>query len=198
MLSIANEVDLLIFCCVCFVCDTNHVFSTHNALKWVLNVDLEFILVLILHLLLDIFNLQLMMFLFLKKKTSDVFEVRFDDCHFDKTVFPTLSGEKSLPEAQREIIWNALTLSHLDPRTKQCELEVWRIIYLQSIANQLPDVFINNKKIVKSHIPAANTLAIIEVPVGQSINTATNESKPCLKRGRLVRAKDKIPRKRKM
>ena len=103
-----------------------------------------------------------------------------------------------MPEAQREIIWNALTLSHLDPRTKQCELEVWRIIYLQSIANQLPDVFIDNKKIVKSHIPAANTLAMIEVPVGQSINKATNESKPCLKRGRPVRAKDKIPRKRKM
>ena len=25
MLSIANEVDPLIFCCICFVCDTNHV-----------------------------------------------------------------------------------------------------------------------------------------------------------------------------
>ena len=130
MLSITNEVDPLIFRSLCFVCDTNHVFSTHNALKWVLNVDLEFILVLILHLLLDIFNLQLVMFLFLKKKkkkkkkTSDVFKVRFDDCHFDKIVFPTLGGEKSLPKARREIIWNALTLSHLDPSTKQCELEV--------------------------------------------------------------------------
>ena len=28
MLSIANEVDLLIFHCVCFVCNTNHVFPT--------------------------------------------------------------------------------------------------------------------------------------------------------------------------
>ena len=27
MLSIANEVDSLIFCCVCFVCDTNMYFS---------------------------------------------------------------------------------------------------------------------------------------------------------------------------
>ena len=37
MLSIANEVDSLIFCCVCFVCDTNYVFPTgitSSFLKW--------------------------------------------------------------------------------------------------------------------------------------------------------------------
>jgi len=28
MLSIANEMDPLIFRCMCFVCDTNHVFPT--------------------------------------------------------------------------------------------------------------------------------------------------------------------------
>ena len=69
---------------------------------------------------------------------------------------------------------------------------------MQGIANQLPDVFIDNKKIVKSHIPAVNTPARIEVPVGQSVNIATNESKPHLKRGRPVSVKDKIPRKRKI
>ena len=36
----------------------------------------------------------------------------------------------------------------------------------------------DNKKIVKSHISATNTLARIEVPVGQLVNTAANESKP--------------------
>jgi hypothetical protein len=56
----------------------------------------------------------------------------------------------------------------------------------------LPDAFTNNKKIVKSYILAANTPAKIEVPVGQSINTVTNESKACLKRGRPIGAKDKI------
>ena len=69
---------------------------------------------------------------------------------------------------------------------------------MQSIANQLPNVFTDSKKIMKSHILAANTLARIEVLVGQSINTSANESKPRLKHGRPVRAKDKIPRKRKM
>ena len=29
MLSIANEVDPLIFCCVCLVCDTNMYFSNN-------------------------------------------------------------------------------------------------------------------------------------------------------------------------
>ena len=98
-----------------------------------------------------------------------------------------------MPKARREITWNVSMLSHLDPRTNQCELEVQRIIHLQGIANQLPDVFTDNKKIVKSHIPATNTLAFIEVPIGQSVNTATNESKPHLKCGRTVDVKDKIP-----
>jgi len=51
---------------------------------------------------------------------------------------------------------------------------------------------------VKSHIPIANTLAQIEVPIRQSVNTAANESKPHLMRGRPVDVKDKIPRKRKV
>jgi hypothetical protein len=68
---------------------------------------------------------------------------------------------------------------------------------LQSIANQLPDAFTNNKKIVKSCILAANTPTKIEVSVGQSINTIANESKACLKRERPIGAKDKISRKRK-
>lgn len=68
---------------------------------------------------------------------------------------------------------------------------------MQTIANQLTDAFTDNEKIVKSHIPTANTLAKIEVPVGQSINIATNESKARLKRGRPISANDKILRKRK-
>ena len=69
---------------------------------------------------------------------------------------------------------------------------------MQRIANQLPDVFTNNKKIVKSHIPTANTPTLIKVPIGQSINTIANESKPHLKHGRPVGVKDKIHQKRKV
>ena len=84
-------------------------------------------------------------------------------------------------------------MTHLDPYTKQCELEVQRIIHLQNLANQLPNAFIDTKKVTKSYIPIANTLAWIDVPVGQ----LTNESKIRLKRGRLAGSKDVTSRKRK-
>ena len=51
---------------------------------------------------------------------------------------------------------------------------------------------------MKCHIPATNTPARIEIPKEQSIKIVANESKPHLKRGRLVGTKDKIPQKRKI
>ena len=55
--------------------------------------------------------------------------------HFNETIILPLEGEEPVPEERREIIWNALSLSYLDPRTNQYELEVQRIIYLQNLAN---------------------------------------------------------------
>ena len=87
---------------------------------------------------------------------------------------------------------------HLDPRTKQSELEVQRILHLQDLADQLPDVFTYPNKVIKSHIPAVNTLAHIEIPIGDSGNAIASTSKPCLKRGRPIGSKDFFfPRKRK-
>ena len=63
---------------------------------------------------------------------------------------------------------------------------------MQNLTNQLLDAFIDTKKVTKSHIPAANTPARIDVPVGQ----LTNESKIRLKSGRLVGSKDVTPHKR--
>ena len=57
-------------------------------------------------------------------------------------------------------------MTHLDPHTNQCELEVQMIIHLQNPANQLPDAFIDTKKVTKSHILAANTPTRIDVLVG--------------------------------
>ena len=73
--------------------------------------------------------------------TGELFKARFADCHFDESVYPTLGGEHKL--LGKEIDWNSSSLSHLDPRTNQCEHEVQRIMYLQNIANQLPDAFTN-------------------------------------------------------
>ena len=36
---------------------------------------------------------------YLEPLIGDVFKARFEDCHFNKTIFPPLGGEKSLPEA---------------------------------------------------------------------------------------------------
>ena len=52
--------------------------------------------------------------------TGDLFTARFADCHFDESVFPILGGENK--QLEKEIDWNALSLSHLDSRIKQCEL----------------------------------------------------------------------------
>ena len=71
------------------------------------------------------------------------------DYHFNKTIFSPLGREESIPEERHEIIWNALTLTYLDPCTNHCELEVQTIIYLQELANQLPNAFIDVRKVTK-------------------------------------------------
>ena len=96
---------------------------------------------------------------------------------------------------QLVINWNALSLSHYDPRTKQCEQEVQKIIHLQNLASQLLDAFTDPKRVTKSHIPAANAPIRIVVPKGQLITA--NEIKGQLKRGRPVGSKDTKPCKRK-
>ena len=65
---------------------------------------------------------------YLEPSTRDLFTARFADCHFDELSFPTLGGENK--PSEKEISWNELSLSHFDPRTKQCELEVQKIIHL--------------------------------------------------------------------
>ena len=80
-------------------------------------------------------------------------------------------------------------MSYLDPFTNQCELEVQRIIHLQNLANQLPDTFIDIKKVTKSHILAANTPTQIDVLIEQ----LPKEFKIRLKSGRPVGPNDVTP-----
>ena len=82
-------------------------------------------------------------------------------------------------------------MSHFNPCTNQCELEVQMIIHLQNIANQLLYAFIDTKKVTKSHIPT-NARAWINVLEGQ----LANESKIRLKRERPIFSKDITPWKR--
>ena len=83
-------------------------------------------------------------------------------------------------------------MSHFDPHTNQCELEVQMIINFQNLANKLPNAFIKTKKVTKSHISAANALVHIDVPEEQ----LANESQIRLKYGRPISTKNITPRKR--
>ena len=134
---------------------------------------------------------------YLEPLTGNLFTARFAGCHFDESVFPPLGGDKPIYNKWREITWNTPSLLHLDPRTKQFELEVQRILHLQDLADQLPDPFTNPNKVIKSQIPAVNTPAHIEIPIGDSGNAIASTSKPRLKRGRPIGSKDSFPRKRK-
>ncbi|XP_070667413.1 uncharacterized protein [Malus domestica] len=112
---------------------------------------------------------------YLEPLTEDIFTARFVDCHFDETVFPSLGGEKTVPEERQELTWAVPTLSHFDPQSTRCENEVQRIIHLQSIANKMPNAFNDASKVTKSRIRVANAPVRMDVPVGQ-IKVAANES----------------------
>ena len=75
---------------------------------------------------------------------------------------------------------------HFDHRTNQCKLKVQRNIYLQNLANQLPNAFIDTKKVTKSHIPDVNDPTRIDVPKGE----LANEPQIRLKCGRHIGSKD--------
>jgi hypothetical protein len=61
---------------------------------------------------------------YLEPLTGNIFKARFEECHFNESLFPLLGKEKSLPEARQEITWYNSTLSYFDPHTNECELEV--------------------------------------------------------------------------
>ena len=61
---------------------------------------------------------------YLEPMTGDLFTARYLDCHFDETKFPALGGEEK-EIIKKEIAWNTTSLSYLDPRTNESELEVY-------------------------------------------------------------------------
>ncbi|GJY92150.1 retrovirus-related pol polyprotein from transposon TNT 1-94 [Tanacetum coccineum] len=132
---------------------------------------------------------------YIEPLTGDLFTTCFADCHFNETVFPRLGGVKKNQE--KYVIWCEPSLLYLDPRTKQCETKIQKIMHLQVIANQLPNAFTDTKRVTKSHIPAANAPARVKIPNKQAGNNIAQESQKSLKRGRPIGSKDKNPRKRK-
>ncbi|KAL0405783.1 UNVERIFIED_CONTAM: hypothetical protein Slati_3892200 [Sesamum latifolium] len=133
---------------------------------------------------------------YLEPMTGDQFTARYLDCQFNETIFPVLGGEDKEIK-RKDIAWNATSMSFMDPRTNDSELEVQRIIHLQSVANRLPDALIDTKRVTKSHIPAENIPVRLEVPEVILTQSKTSESQIRRKRGRPIGSKDVNPRKRK-
>ncbi|KAG7556749.1 Reverse transcriptase RNA-dependent DNA polymerase [Arabidopsis suecica] len=127
---------------------------------------------------------------YLEPTTGDLFKARYADCHFNESEFPTLGGETN--KLVEEISWNQTSLNWQDPRTLACKSEVHKIINLQKLANELPDSFVDPKKVTKSYIPACN--APVRIDVQKGINEVATESNARKKRGRPIGSKDKNPR----
>ena len=97
----------------------------------------------------------------------------------------------------KDIEWCAPSLKYFDLPTKQRELEVENIVHLQNMANQLPDSFIDTRKVTKSYIPAANTPSRVKIPNELELDgSKINEHKVQLKRERHIGLKDKNPQKK--
>lgn len=86
-------------------------------------------------------------------------------------------------------------MSHANPRTKQYELEVQKIIHLKSLAYQLPNEFTDPKSVTKSYLLVANAPIKMDVPVGQS--NIIDESQSRMKHGKPFGSKDKNTQTRK-
>ncbi|KAL0461118.1 UNVERIFIED_CONTAM: hypothetical protein Slati_0739000 [Sesamum latifolium] len=133
---------------------------------------------------------------YLELMTDDQFTARYLDCQFNETIFPVLGGEDK--EIKRKnIAWNATSMSFMDPRTNDSELEVQQIIHLQSVTNRLPDALIDTKRVTKSHILAENVPARLKVLEVILTQLKASESQIRRKRGRPIGSKDVNPRKRK-
>ncbi|KAK9947426.1 hypothetical protein M0R45_003052 [Rubus argutus] len=151
---------------------------------------------------------------YLEPLTGDLFTARHADCDFDETVFPSLGGDShvNVDKERRELTWHVPTQSYLDPPTAHSDKEVQRILSLQNVANQLPDAFNDLANVTRSHIPAANVPARIDVPVGRrvpvehvasvepteqrTLSSAVQSAALPKKRGRPIGSKDVQPRKR--
>ena len=131
---------------------------------------------------------------YLEPKTGDLFTARYADSIFDEDHFPALGGGLYLKSKKcREIEWNDTGFHSIDPRTKDTELEVQRIINLQQLANNLPDAFTDIRGVSKSHIPAANAPERVEIPMeGMDSTRVPNPGK----RGRELDDSVDAPRRR--
>lgn len=124
---------------------------------------------------------------YLERATADVFKARFLDCDFYEDDFPQLSqtNQPGTTIADRVLAWTWANSLTTDPRTKEADESVRRVLHLQQLLIRLPDAFNDAAGVTKSHIEAANAPARI-----QPSQTIAATAPPKAKRGRPPGSKD--------
>jgi hypothetical protein len=82
---------------------------------------------------------------YLEPLTGDLSTTRFADCIFNEDHFPGFRGDKKFINDGHEINWDDKSILSSDPRTKETEIQIQKIIELQQIASNLTDVFTDYK-----------------------------------------------------
>jgi hypothetical protein len=67
---------------------------------------------------------------YLEALTGDLFTIRFADCIFNDDHISTLGGDNKFINDGREIVWDEKTIISSDPRTKEIDLQVQKILEL--------------------------------------------------------------------
>jgi hypothetical protein len=76
-----------------------------------------------------------------------------------------LGGDNKFINDGWEINWDDKSILSSDPRTKETELQVQKILELQQIGSNLPDSFIDYKCVIKSLNHAVNAPCRVKVPI---------------------------------
>jgi hypothetical protein len=96
---------------------------------------------------------------------GNLFTARFAYCIFNEDHFSALVGGNKFIDDGRQIDWDDKSIISYDPRTKETRLQVQKILEFQQIANNLPDVFTDDKGVRKSLNHAVNAPCRVEVPI---------------------------------
>jgi hypothetical protein len=86
----------------------------------------------------------------LEPLTEDLFTARYADCIFNEDHFLTLGRDYKYHSKCQKINWDDKFILSSDSRTKETKLLVQKIINLQNIINNLPDIFTDYKGVTKS------------------------------------------------
>jgi hypothetical protein len=92
----------------------------------------------------------------LEPLTSDLFTAWSANCIFNEDHFLALGGDNKFITDGWEINWNDKSILSSDPHTKDIELQVQKILELQQIASNLPDMFTDYKGVTRSLNPTVN------------------------------------------